>query len=422
MKPRLKITALLILVWGLSLLVMPADQGVVPPSRFFINSGFSQRYATFLAKPRQDYVFLGNSRALAGLMPSAFAHTLSRLEGRPVRAHSLAVEGGFFPVYYEIVKTLMAGRLPCNLVVGIGPRDFNLYEYRQNKVRNLLVASSGYRLLGLPYASPSRWLEGHIADFMSALLPAMVYRSQVIAALVEFPQITLWDPPPGQAPRIWHLAASFLLPELSLPVPRPGWWRQFGPSGLGNKLRAYFLRWRNLRRWQPWTGDIMGPDGFRVCRRVSAAERRQRSARVRSLWRRRRKREGRRFHQGEYCLRRFSLGGRPGSYSWRFLDYLQEQGVGVYFVLLPALELEGCENHPRVQAQVMDYLRGLRRRFPNIRGVIDLNRGFRHRFYDPRWFDDLEHLNCAGAREVSRELAREIYRLRNGGGMGRSPH
>ncbi len=406
-----KVAAVLVVVWGLSLVLMPADQGIVPPSRFFINSGFSQRYATFLAKPRQDYVFLGNSRALAGFEPAAFAQALSRLEGRPVRAHTLAVEGGFFPVYYEIVTTLMAGRLPRNLVVGIGPRDFRLHESREEKVRNLLVNSSGYRLLTLPYAAPARWLEARTWDLMSALLPALVYRSQSLGALVEFRKVTLCDPAPGHPPRPWHVAASFLLPELTLPLPRPGWWRGFTPSTLGEKVRAYGLRWRNLWHWRPWCGAQMGPDGFRRCRRVTPAERAKRSARVRELWRRFREKNGERFNRGNYCLRRFTLNGRTTSWHWRFLEYLRRHRVGVYFVLPPALALEACENHPQVQAQVLDYLQGLTRRFPNIKGVIDLNQGFRHPFHHPRWFDDLEHLNCPGARAVSRLLARRIYEL-----------
>ncbi len=426
MKTGRKIAAISILVWGLSLLIMPTDQGVVPPSRFFINAGFSQRYASFLKKPRQDYVFLGNSRALAGLEPASFSRTLSQLEGRPVRAHSLAVEGGFFPVYYEIVKTLMAGRLSRNLVVGIGPRDFNRHEYRKERVRDLLVGSSGYRLLSLPYASPSRWLEGHAADLMSALLPALVYRSQIMEYYLNWRTLKLGEAPAGQAPSKLTTLASFILTEVKLPLLKPLAFASPRES-LKEKLYAYFRRWRNLWRWRPWACDIMGPDGFRVCRRVSAAERRRRSARVRQMWRRRRDKEGDRFHGGDYCRRRFSLDSRPGSYAWRLLEYLHERGVGVYFVLLPALELEGCENHPRVQGQVMEYLRGLRRRFPNIRGVIDLNRNFQHPFYDPRWFDDLEHLNCPGARAVSRELARKIHSLQTGAGdkggqAGGSPH
>lgn len=391
---------MVLLLGGFSLF-LAAGASRVPPSAWFLNEEFSARLWEYRHKPQQDYLILGNSRSMDGIDPNTLAKTLSGAKGGPVSVHSLGVGGGFFPFYYEQVTGLIPDRLPKTVILGVSPRDFSRHDYRKNKVRDLLLKSSGYRLMREPYIRPVAWLEGWLTDLLAGLFPALQYRTRVAENLFEF------KPLPTGVAGLSELTGLLLPSGATYPSLREWSSGELAKTSVAGLLADYRARLKTIWGARPAFGGEVDNNGW-TCRGRTTEEHRARAKAKHRDWL---AGDHRKFRFSERCPQTYGLETRPGSAQRRFFDYLAERGVKLVLVLMPALKLEACENSQAVNVILKEYLETLPRDYPNILGTIDLNNNFNHPYSDPALYKDLEHLNCDGAALVSAVLGQRIREL-----------
>jgi hypothetical protein len=407
MRRRALIAAIVIACLAAANLLAIADAPFIPPSHFYFDDAFSYRLYWSQQRPRIDLAILGNSRTRSGVDPRTLSEALSARLGRRIAAQSLAAVGGFFPFYLEVADELLARPDPPGaILIGLSPRDLDGSDPRREVARETLIRSSAYGLARVPYAAPFRRLEAHAADLTAALAPALTGRSRVAAALTPG---VLWPPTDGGRPnalqRLFGLdLATREEAEGAVPV---DW------ATAAKRLASYGTRLGAALDWRPPPGEG-GVDpwgGEAPSQAETASERQLRIARLAARWEALQQHELAAWRNDPRCVDRHPLEDGPAAAPERFFRRVAESRVPVFIVLVPAMSLGECEDNLALNRRLVDYLHRLASRYPNIRGVIDLNNGFRHDFMRVEDYDDLEHMVPAAAAEVSQRLAAAIAPL-----------
>ena len=354
MMPRKRtiFTVLGIVLFFANLAIKPSDQAV-PPSRFIVNQGFSIKYQYYLEGRKPDVLIMGNSRHKAGIDPAVLSNVLSGETGKPLRVHSLSIGSGYFPWYHAAVTELLDGRLPKTLVLGVSPRDFNRWETRSNKVKDRLIHSSGYRLMNLRGLGFYTNAEAVVTDVLAILFPALFYRSRVEAMLVPDWLIDYASPTPG---RDWDFWRSYVWQHIKdLPYYKKIW-----PSNWDDyfhRISAIPRQLADIWSWRPSTSRGIRADGGRFPRKMAAEERKKELAEVEDRWRKVKETDFDKIRYGyDGMCSHYTIDRREKGSQRNLFRFLEEKGVEVYLVMLPAIWLEGCENNRTVNEKVLAHL------------------------------------------------------------------
>lgn len=394
--------ALLFLAGNLAIL---SDEPFIPPSRMFLDPEFSYKYHHYTQRPQVDHLILGNSRSKP-LDPTTLSQSLSQPGKPPVTVHSLAVGGGYFPFYHELMNRLIADRPPKTLILSVSPRDFKLRHRLANSIREQLLNSSGHALRVIQYAAFFRWLEAKSADALAATMPLLYYRQRVLALLIPDSLRTWSQPRWGSQQTYWQQAAWKTIQNLETPqsfLPE-------GPEAWLRRLRGYPERLSALVDWQPPADALVDSFGGLLPAPPPSPDAETHRAALKDKQWRDQQPIWEQARLDPDCQREFVLEDQRGQTLQRqFLADLQARGTRLFFVIVPAVRLEGCENNLVVQRQWLEQMAILRAEFPNLRGIIDLNRNFTHAYRNPESYGDVgEHLTLEAGRRVTRELAEAL--------------
>ncbi|MBF0440168.1 MAG: hypothetical protein HQL93_13760 [Magnetococcales bacterium] len=395
----LTLLALLFLIGNVGIM---SDAPFIPPSKTYLEEQFSYKLFYYRQHPQVDYLIMGNSRSKP-LDPATLAQTLAEKMHQPTPVvHSLSVGGGYFPFYATVMNQLIVDHPPKNLILAISPRDFAYRHRLANSIRNKLYSSSGYTLQQIAYASMFQWLESKSADFLAATMPLLYYRNRGLGLL--FPtSVRSWAQPQREAHQtfwqksVWNTIENLESAEQILPANLESWLQ---------RIRSYPKRIESLIHWSPTPGvetDSMG--GILQPPPLSPEEENKRIQSLAEKWEPLRKSvEEERLNPA--CPQEFPLENQLGkTIQRRFLAAMQEREIGVYFVIVPALRLEGCENSLAINHEWMNQLAMLQAEFSNVRGIIDMNHAFKHAYTDiSHYVDAGEHLTFATGRKVTRQL------------------
>ncbi|MBF0164933.1 MAG: hypothetical protein HQM01_10605, partial [Magnetococcales bacterium] len=330
-------------------LAIQSDEPFIPPSRMFLDPEFSYKWHHYTQRPQVDYLILGNSRSKP-LDPNTLAQELSQPGKPPVTVHSLSVGGGYFPFYHELMNRLGADHPPKTLILSVSPRDFKWRHRLANSVREQLLNSSGHALRVIQYAAFFRWLEAKSADSIAATMPLLYYRQRVLALLVP-DALRAWSQPRWESKQsYWQQATWKTVQNLET----PNSFLPHGPEAWLRRLRGYPERLAALVDWQPPAGQLVDSVGALLPAPLSPDEERQRAELKSQQWRDQQPIwEQTRLDPG--CQQTFVLEDQRGQTLQRqFLAALQARGIRLFFVIVPAVRLEGCENNRVVQRQWLE--------------------------------------------------------------------
>jgi hypothetical protein len=392
-------------IFLLNLFLMPIEE-FIPPSQKILNDVFAYKYWYYEHKPQQDYLIMGNSRTHKGVNPDVFAQQMSKQSNNQVSAHSLSTGGGYFPFYHEVLTFLIKDHLPKNLILGVSPRDFNVLENRNNKVKNILQRSSGYQLKRIPYKDPFNSLEKYLTNLHSVILPALYYKTHLESLIFNTQSYDLTDSQSklGWLANRWFRQLQTMVP-IHLKIPQ-------ADLSLSKRLKVYFDRFVYAFDWEPTKKHLANENGALMWfyEKETEAQLLLKTMELQKEWEALRAEHGDRYRTSDYCKTHLQLDNRNTTLHMDLFRFLERKGVQVYLVLIPALYLEGCENNYAFNEQLITYLNTLKEQFPNIQEVIDLNQNFNHQFMDISHYEDVgEHLNQKSSTKVSEMIADRVF-------------
>lgn len=383
------------LIFWLNILTIPDDREFIPPEHYYLSDLFSYKLWHYRNQPAPDILLMGNSRSNSGLDPAVIARTLSQKLCAPVTVGSLSIQGGFFPFYFEVVRTLIADRPPKMLVLGVSPRDFNSLEIRSEEVRIALASTSGHQLDGLPYHEPFLWMEKKFTDLYAAFLPGLYYRTHLKSLFFK-----------NYSSKSEGLLDRYQGQLRGMIPMRADWKHLFSSQRLKQNFSLYLTSIAFFFHWRPDPTKHVEPNGSLIIPAESQPQRQERLIAQQEEFARFRKDE-RQLRHGDVSAAA-KLADSESAAHMRFFEFLRQRGVDVYLVLLPAIKMEGYENNITFNTQLTTYLRSLPSRFSNIKGVIDINNAFQHPFMQFDYYSDLEHLSPKGADLVSEQVGQNL--------------
>ncbi|MBF0214920.1 MAG: hypothetical protein HQM00_15390 [Magnetococcales bacterium] len=396
---------MLIFFFGLGNLLVISREPFIPPSKFYMDDDFSYRLFHYRNRSPIDYLIIGNSRSKP-LDPSVLQTILQEDGRQPVIVHSLSVGGGYFPFYQILMEQLIADRPPRTLLLSVSPRDFRKGYQKAYAIRDDLFNSSGYVLERLNYSSFFKWLEAKSTDFLAAAFPLLYYRNRIFSLL--FPNsVHKWAQPKLDQEQtflqktVWNSIKNLPLPEDVLPMDGNDWIRRF---------QSYPQRIAALFDWTPTmdNGKMLSENRSKEIRGTLQESTNPLTLRE-EQWRQYQP-TLEMFRQDPACLSEFILEDqREETIQKQFLTDLQHRGIDVYFLIMPAMRLEGCENNIKVNQEWIKQMQFLQNQFPNILGIIDLNKLFRHSFSRiVDYGDQGEHLSVEAGVKVTRQLGEAL--------------
>lgn len=395
----------LFLLTPLNLMVM-SDDDFIPPSQMYLNKLFSYRLANYRDRGQVDFLLMGNSRTKP-LNPATLEKYLGKQLHQSVTVHSLAVGGGYFPFYQLVFDALIADKPPKNLILAVSPRDFMRRHPRVNSIRNQLVGTSGYSLSQLPYAQPFGWLEAATADALATFFPILYYRNRGLSLLLPSKLHTWAKPKLGETQSALQKSTWKFLKNIT---PRD----QIAPKNFSDYLdrasrfpeSALVLYSGQLdRKAAPvdlWGGNLL--------LKIPGLERQEKLDRIQMAWDEKIQAKTAAYRQGKGCkdVELFSSSD-DDTLPVRFLTTLQTLETNIYFLIVPAMNLEGCENSLAIHEQLVKNLEKLTERFSHVKKVINLNNFFQHSYMDLKHYNDVgEHLTAKAGQQVTIELGQKL--------------
>jgi hypothetical protein len=342
------------------------------PSQMFTSNEWSTRYWQYKnSGERADYLIVGNSRSLYALNPFLLGTYLNnKKDNHSYKIVSLATYSGFFPFYLELFRQLIPDELlPRLLILCLSPRDFDLNDIRSNDLYNSLVNSPAYKF----HIKKRSFVESRGEDVFSLIIPQLYYKSD------------------------WSDLTNFKLKLKDITFRKyfdnfPKWLSRFNLLFGLNSAQNY-----SENDWNPQYRD---KEHFSV----------EKNKKAMLDWLEKRKSQ-------EYLklldLEKFVFDKRENSEQAQLFSYLEKKGVKTILVVLPAIKLEGAENHPVVYNQFKQQLLEIKASHGNIIDVYDLNNNFNNPYLNPDYFLDGEHVTELGMKILSSKIAEYLATISN---------
>lgn len=397
MKKKIFITVTLLLLLAANIQFMPW-QDYIAPSEFFYNNAFSTKLWHYRHRDPVDFLIVGNSRTEASLYPEKLQSAL----GVPV--HNLSVGGAYLPMFHEILTKVIGDNLPKNIVIGVGPGDFDRENPSAYKGKVALYKTYGYQALSIPYFAPLKWLETKMTDMVSVIFPGFYYRSEVERTVFSRPLKKL------EREGAWY---SFIFNKVNYYLINhyyEAFWESipqfkrehFNAQEFIAKTREYARRFRFLFSWHP-QDDSITPDGGSK-ERTYHKEGFDYAQYLQDI-----KASGdlEKYRSSDFCDSRTAVISSESSEQIKLLRFLEQKKVNVYLVVIPSIQLSACENNDRFNRNMQAFFKQLEKRFSNV-VVLDYLNNFNHPYQDFSFYRDMDHMNPRGAELLTARLAQDI--------------
>ncbi len=280
---------------------------------------------------------------------------------------------------------------------------------RVNSIRNQLIGTSGYSLSQLPYAQPFRWLEAATADVLATFFPILYYRNRGLSLLLPSELHTWAKPKLGETQSFLQKSTWQFLKNIP---PRD----QIAPKNFSDYLeRASRFPDNALVLYSGQLDHKASPVdswGGVLWPKISNLERQEKLERIQMVWSEKIQASTAAYRQGKGCENVEMFSNGDDTLPARFLTTLQALETNIYFLIVPAMNLEGCENSLAIHEQLVRNLEELTERFSHVKKVINLNNFFQHSYMNLKHYSDAgEHLTAKAGQQVTIELGQKLVQF-----------